>query len=411
MLSRGPEVVMETSVVRPRVIVSAGKLGTGAVQSCIFERQGRSLRRFHQCITCVQAFCAIAALLLALIGATLSIASPAQAGDFDETLESLGIMLPVSIAHMSSVRRPLEELQRERCDETAITNLGDALQKLGRRREAATAQMSFSRNCNGDAASVRRAVNILLQLNDYEEVVSTATELIKLEPYGDNGYYLRALGYDRGGNCKKAIDDYATAIELFGNKERISSVGYFGMMRCYERLEQFCDARVPIEAWIALNPARNDNSQTRMILAELSSKGNCALATAAGEEVLPLGRTGQTVTVPVSINGVPGRFILDTGATFVALKRSFAQRAKVDVDESSSIRLATANGITEARRGHAKSVALKKLAAQDVAIVVQADDRATYGDKIDGLLGMSFLSRFDMTIDAKSVRLKARNRR
>jgi len=293
----------------------------------------------------------------------------------------------------------------------AIANLGDALQKLGRRREAANAQINFSKNCNGDAASVHRAVNILLQLNDPEEVVNAATELISLEPYGDNGYYLRALGHDRSGNCKKAIDDFATAIELFGNKERISSVGYFGMMRCYEKLEQFCDATVPIEAWVALNPTRNDTSQTRTILGELSRKGNCTAATAAGEEVVPIGRIGQTITVSGSINGVPGRFILDTGATFVALKKSYAQKAKVDVDETSSVRLATANGITEARRGHAKSVALKKLAAQNVAVVVQTDDRATYGDKIDGLLGMSFLSRFDMAFDAKSVRLKPRNRR
>jgi predicted aspartyl protease len=56
-------------------------------------------------------------------------------------------------------------------------------------------------------------------------------------------------------------------------------------------------------------------------------------------------------------------------------------------------------------------VALKRLAAQNIAVVVQTDDRATYGNKIDGLLGMSFLSRFDVTIDARTVRLKPRTRR
>ena len=95
----------------------------------------------------------------------------------------------------------------------------------------------------------------------------------------------------------------------------------------------------------------------------------------------------------------------------MALKRSYAQRANVEVDESSSVKLGTANGIAEARRGRAKSVAVKRLSAQDVAVIVQTDDRAAYGDKVDGLLGMSFLSRFDMTIDARSVRLKSRDRR
>lgn len=350
-------------------------------------------------------------LLVALIGLTLPAVSLAQTSGLGDTLDLLGITLSDNVVRADPVRRSLDELHRERCDETAVRNLGDALQKLGWRREAAVAQINFSKNCDGHAPAVRRAVNILLQLNDHAAVVSAATELIKLEPYGDNGYYLRALGHDRGGNCKKAIDDYATAIELFGNKERIASVGYLGMMRCYEKLGQFCDAAVPIEAWVALNPARNDTSQTQTILAELSRKGSCASTAGTGEEVVPIGRAGQVVTVAVSINGVPGRFVLDTGATFVALKKSFAQRAKVEVDESSLLKLHTANGITEARRGHAKSVALKKLAAQDVAVVVQTDDRATYGDKIDGLLGMSFLSRFDMTLDGKSVRLRPRNRR
>jgi len=348
--------------------------------------------------------------VLAFVGTALSTIAPAGASAFGDTLDRLGITLPDDVIRIGTVRQHLDELHRERCDQAAIAGLGDALQKHGRRREAATAQINFSQDCGGNAAAVRRAVNILLQLSDFSAAASAATELIKLEPYGDNGYFLRALAYDRGGNCKKAIDDYATAIELFGNKERISSVGYLGMMKCYEKLGQFCDAMVPIESWIAINPSRNDTSQTRTILADLSAKGHCASAASTREEIVPIGRVGQVVILSASINGVAGRFVLDTGATFVSLKRSFAQRAKVDVDESSSIKLYTANGIVDARRGQAKSVALKKLSAQNVAVVVQTDERATYGDKVDGLLGMSFLSRFDMTVDAKTVRLKPRSR-
>jgi hypothetical protein len=48
--------------------------------------------------------------------------------------------------------------------------------------------------------------------------------LIALEPFNDNGYYLRTVTSDRAGLFKQAIDDYVTAIELFGNKEHISSV-------------------------------------------------------------------------------------------------------------------------------------------------------------------------------------------
>jgi hypothetical protein len=43
--------------------------------------------------------------------------------------------------------------------------------------------------------------------------------------------------------------------------------------------------------------------------------------------------------------------------------------------------------------------------ALDVPIVVENDDRAAFGDGVDGLLGMSFLSRFKVTIDTQVVKI------
>ena len=58
---------------------------------------------------------------------------------------------------------------------------------------------------------------------------------------------------------KPAIDDYVTALELFGNKEHISSVAYLAMARAYEKLGQFCDAESSVETWVTLNPANNSS--------------------------------------------------------------------------------------------------------------------------------------------------------
>jgi hypothetical protein len=76
-------------------------------------------------------------------------AAQSQARDLETTLESLAISLPDSVTREWSVRSALDELSREPCDQNAIANLGDALQKAGRRREAAVAQLSFSKNCDG----------------------------------------------------------------------------------------------------------------------------------------------------------------------------------------------------------------------------------------------------------------------
>ena len=116
--------------------------------------------------------------------------------------------------------------------------------------------------------------------------MTVASGLIDLEPFHDNGYYLRAAAHERGGSPHKAIDDYTTAIELFGDKQRIASVSYQGIARSNEKLGQFCDAASAIEAWVSINPERNDTSQTRAIIATYLSKAKCGLATATREEVL-----------------------------------------------------------------------------------------------------------------------------
>ena len=86
----------------------------------------------------------------------------------------------------------------------------------------------IQRACGGYPPSLRSAAIILLRLTDYPKAATVASDLIKLQPFNDSGYYLRAVAYDRGGFPKKAIDDYITTIELFGNKEKIGSASYYG---------------------------------------------------------------------------------------------------------------------------------------------------------------------------------------
>jgi aspartyl protease family protein len=328
--------------------------------------------------------------------------------DVVAAMERLSLVIPMSVYGRDPIRRHLGELARERCDQQAITDLGNALEKAGYRREAVTALVNFSKTCGGHAPSLRTAANILLKLSDYQTAVAVASGLIELEPFHDNGYYLRAVAHERGGSPHKAIDDYTTAIELFGNKQRIASVSYQGIARSYEKLGQFCDAILPIETWVSLNPAQNDTSQTRAIISTYRSKGKCDLVTATGDEVFAIRSPNNVIKLPVLINGTQGLFVLDTGATFVSMRNKFAQKAKVQFDPDSMVRLHTANGMTTGKRGRAETIQLRSLQAKDVPIVVQDDAEGTYGQGVDGLLGMSFLSRFKLTIDARTMRISAR---
>jgi clan AA aspartic protease (TIGR02281 family) len=349
--------------------------------------------------------------LSASLGLVLSVPAVSQSApgtDIDSLLAAmsrLSITVPMSVAGVDPVRRHLGELGREHCDQQAIADLGNALDKAGYRREAAKAHISFSEACGGYAPSLRAATNILFKLSDFAGASAVASNLIELQPFNDNGYFLRAIARDRGGSPAKAVDDYITAIELFGSKGKISGASYYGLAHSYEKLGQFCDAILAIEAWISLNPTRNDTSQTQAMIADYRKRGNCEVAVGKEETFATTGR--NVVRLPVLVNGVRGNFVLDTGATFVSLKNAYAQKAKVQVDQES--RLHTANGIADGKRARAATIQVRSLLAKDVPVVVQEDAKATYGDGFDGLLGMSFLSRFKVTIDSQTVRLSGRN--
>jgi aspartyl protease family protein len=57
------------------------------------------------------------------------------------------------------------------------------------------------------------------------------------------------------------------------------------------------------------------------------------------------------------------------------------------------------------------TIRVRSLEAKNVPIVVQDDAKGSYGPGTDGLLGMSFLARFKVTMDARAVKLVPRGKR
>lgn len=344
-------------------------------------------------------------LQLVLWSGTASFAD--EMADMRRAAQELGISLPDQALRNPDVAKQLGALARERCDREAVVRFSRALEDESYRREAAESLVHFSDKCGGFAEGIRTAINLMLDISDYKQAVDLSDRLIAMEPNDDNGYFLRAVAYERDNQCENAIADYSSAIALFGNKDRISSTSYESMSGCYEKLGQYCDAMLPIEAWVAINPGEHDNDQARSILKRLSAKGNCAQTTIGKKEEIIRRKGGGTVKVEAAIEGVKGSFIVDTGATFVTIKKKFAEKAGIKV-AGQKIKLTTANGTVDGYLTRAQSIKLRSLEAEKVPIVIQADGENDYGSGIDGLIGMSFLSRFDVALDAKTLRIRPR---
>ncbi|MCX8018556.1 MAG: TIGR02281 family clan AA aspartic protease, partial [Rhodocyclaceae bacterium] len=71
-----------------------------------------------------------------------------------------------------------------------------------------------------------------------------------------------------------------------------------------------------------------------------------------------------------SINGVPMRFIVDTGATFISLGASDARRARIDIEKGTPAMTMTANGPARVWRVKLGSVKLNGISLSDVDATV-----------------------------------------
>lgn len=119
-----------------------------------------------------------------------------------------------------------------------------------------------------------------------------------------------------------------------------------------------------------------------------------------GDVVLQRGRDGH-YRAPGRINGHPVDFLVDTGATQVAIPMDLAKR--IGLRAGRAFQAQTAAGLTLAYAARLDSVALGGLQAREVAGTIIANEGAE-----EVLLGMSFLSRFDIAIRDGEMRLRAR---
>jgi aspartyl protease family protein len=117
--------------------------------------------------------------------------------------------------------------------------------------------------------------------------------------------------------------------------------------------------------------------------------GGRVSADGAREVVLTRGRDGHYLANG-RINGVEARFMLDTGATLVAIPEKLAR--KMGLESGPPIQVETANGTVTAYLTRLNSVSLGNIELYNI--------RATINPQMEGeeiLLGMSFLRKLEFT--------------
>ncbi len=122
----------------------------------------------------------------------------------------------------------------------------------------------------------------------------------------------------------------------------------------------------------------------------------------SGEVVLKRGPDGH-FRAPGQINGIEVNFLVDTGATEVALPEAVAARLNLDRGIAMSTHTANGEAIAYATRNRIDRISLGGLTAHDVAASIVPGMNGN-----EALLGMSFLSRFEIIMNGDEMRIRAR---
>ncbi|MDR2239098.1 MAG: TIGR02281 family clan AA aspartic protease [Zoogloeaceae bacterium] len=103
-----------------------------------------------------------------------------------------------------------------------------------------------------------------------------------------------------------------------------------------------------------------------------------------------------------TVNGATITFLVDTGATTIALGASDARRANINLANAEPVMMGTANGVVQAWRVKLASVRIGDVTLNEVEGTVSPHDMPY------ALLGMSFLNRMEMKRDGQTMTLRKR---
>ena len=319
-----------------------------------------------------------------------------------ETLEQLLVrMCRAGPDYISECRL----LREQFCNQPALQAAMLKLEERNNYPAAAKLGTAFLDRCDLEEAIGLLTAQAFYRITDFEAALRTIDRFPEQAAgYADYASW-RGFTNEKLGRYDGAADDYERALYGFFDLSRVAGPQFYYVTRVLKAAGRYCEAIAPLKLFVSFDPAGRKSTQIDRELAELRRLGKCKEDVAPGRQVITLQRAYGVLLVDAKINGVHGRFILDTGASTVHLTRDFARSAAILISEKRRIRN---QGVTGSRLDYLSDiphVAVEGFIARNVTATV-ASDNSSMGAGIDGLLGQTFLSRFRYSIDGERLTLR-----
>lgn len=294
-------------------------------------------------------------------------------------------------SHAADVSRLRTRLAETPCDRRLIVDYGEVLLRSGDNRGAIAACDGFFAHC-GQYPRLRWVKFSAHQyLSEWDLAVAEATTLIDADPFDKDYWWWRGQSYAEQGKLEEAARDYQQAISL---EPRLKSIP-FNLIQVYRKLNRPCDGLHTLERYLDTYPAHRREPNVQRLLEELGTSA-CGELAGKGRARVEFRPRSSTVVTSATLNGKhKGRFIVDTGATFVTISAALADKLGIDYARGEKMYLQTGGGQRRARLATIDELVVQGATARSIEVAV-VDELPI---ETDGLLGLSFLSRFDMNLD------------
>ncbi len=279
----------------------------------------------------------------------------------------------------------------ESCDRVKVLKQCNDMIISDKSRSCLILSDEFFEKC-GDYDQLHRYRNTAARrLSEWTIALESANKLIDAYPNNADLRWMRGGTYEEMGDLRLAVNDYEQSLALMPRAIQTP----FQLANLYQRLGKPCSGVSPLEQYSYYHPEQSENANR--LLNKLYGDPRCSIMHGSGKAKIKISQDGKPILSQALINGVhTGRFMIDTGATAVVLSATFAEKIGIHYQAWPTCLIQTANGMAVGHFGYVDQVAVQGVEARHIQTVVTKNLAG-----VDGLLGLSFLSRFKINMDAE----------
>jgi aspartyl protease family protein len=294
-----------------------------------------------------------------------------------------------------------DTLGDEPCDREHILERCNDLIVQSKSRSCLKLSDLFFEKC-GDYDELHRFRNAAARkLSEWGIAIDSANKLVERYPVNADMFWIRGNTLEDKGDVEAAAKDYEQAHALMPRGVQPP----FHLANIYQRLGRPCDGITPLETFSFYYPDNSENAAR--LLDQLYRNAQCSNMQGSGKAKIRIKEGGNAIAAEATVNNsMTGRFLIDTGASTVVLSRAFADQAGVAYQHWPTHKAQTANGVSEGHYGYIDDVILQGVEAKHIATMVVSDM-----GNVDGLLGLSFLGRFKIRMNAEKGYITLTQRR